>query len=82
MSDRSDLDLAQLLAMVADHLDRLSYPYAGIVHQGARRLALARPELEAGEGSCPVCGSELVQPATGRRRKFCSDRCRKRHERV
>jgi predicted nucleic acid-binding Zn ribbon protein len=28
--------------------------------------------------TCPVCGKPLVQPATGRKRKTCSDRCRKR----
>lgn len=27
------------------------------------------------------CGRRLVQPATGRKKKFASDACRKRHER-
>jgi predicted nucleic acid-binding Zn ribbon protein len=27
--------------------------------------------------TCPVCGEPLVQPATGRKRKTCSERCRK-----
>jgi predicted nucleic acid-binding Zn ribbon protein len=31
--------------------------------------------LEAGK--CPVCREPIVQPAKGRRRKWCSDRCRK-----
>lgn len=26
---------------------------------------------------CPTCGGEVVQPARGRRRKFCSDTCRR-----
>ena len=28
--------------------------------------------------TCPVCGERLVQPPTGRKRKTCSERCRKR----
>lgn len=27
------------------------------------------------------CGAEIVQPRTGRRRRWCSDRCRKAAER-
>lgn len=26
--------------------------------------------------NCAVCGADLVQPKTGRRRRWCSDRCR------
>ena len=28
-------------------------------------------------GICPVCRGPIVQPARGRRRKWCSDRCRR-----
>lgn len=28
--------------------------------------------------ACHVCGAAIEQPATGRRRKFCSERCRRR----
>jgi endogenous inhibitor of DNA gyrase (YacG/DUF329 family) len=31
---------------------------------------------------CAVCGKPLEQPSTGRRRKYCSDRCRKRDART
>jgi predicted nucleic acid-binding Zn ribbon protein len=30
---------------------------------------------------CVVCGRPLEQPSTGRRRKYCSDKCRKRDSR-
>ena len=30
-------------------------------------------------GRCPVCGSKISQPKTGRRKKFCSGRCRTRY---
>lgn len=28
-------------------------------------------------GQCPGCGGELIQPRRGRRRLYCSDRCRR-----
>lgn len=28
--------------------------------------------------ACQSCGKEIVQPMTGRKRKFCSDECRRR----
>ena len=28
---------------------------------------------------CPVCGAKISQPETGRRKKFCSGRCRTRY---
>ena len=30
-------------------------------------------------GCCPVCGRKIVQPKTGRRKRFCSGRCRTRY---
>lgn len=30
-------------------------------------------------GCCPVCGAKLIQPKTGRRKRFCSGRCRTRY---
>lgn len=30
---------------------------------------------------CPICGTKKTQPVTGRRRKFCSGRCRTRYYR-
>jgi len=32
--------------------------------------------------ACQVCGAPLNQPATGRRRQFCSDACRQRWHRT
>ena len=28
---------------------------------------------------CPVCGAKVTQPRTGRRKRFCSGRCRTRY---
>jgi hypothetical protein len=76
-------DLVSALLFVAEDLDRRAYPFAGAVRQGARRLA----ELEAwgnrgAPGACPGCGVGVTQPARGRRRIYCSERCRRRRGRV
>lgn len=31
---------------------------------------------------CPICGAKIIQPKTGRRKKFCSGRCRTRYCRL
>ena len=31
---------------------------------------------------CPVCGAKVTQPETGRRKRFCSGRCRTRFYRM
>jgi crossover junction endodeoxyribonuclease RusA len=36
------------------------------------------PDVVTSVSSCPVCGSEIVQPLTGRPRKTCSGACRVR----
>lgn len=62
-----------LIADLLDEFDLEAFNYAGTVRQGGRALAeLSVPE----EGACPVCGGEVEQPPRGRRRKFCSSRCR------
>ena len=68
--------LARLGRLVADALDDDQYPYGGVV----RRIANALDGVEPAptDGHCPGCGGELVQPATGRRRVWCGDRCRDR----
>ena len=33
-------------------------------------------------GRCPVCDAKLVQPKTGRYKKFCSGRCRTKAYRI
>lgn len=49
-----------------------------------RRLVVELVELQAitdragaPDDVCGRCGTALVQPARGRRRRWCSDRCRK-----
>ncbi len=27
-------------------------------------------------GRCPICGAKVMQPRTGRKKRFCSGRCR------
>jgi AcrR family transcriptional regulator len=61
-------------------------------HSGAGRMTALAAELlgvtkvgarnETGDGTrCPVCGTELAAPATGRRPKFCGAACRQRAHR-
>lgn len=76
MADR--LELARQGAYVAGDLDRRLYPYAGVVRRLVRAVLEA---LDTDEHGCRGCGGELVQPPTGRRREWCSERCRKRHGR-
>lgn len=68
--------VARLLSRTAADLERLGFLHAGIVRHGAQ-LLLEAPQVD-GEG-CAGCGAELAQPATGRRRKWCSEACRRRH---
>jgi hypothetical protein len=71
----NDADLARVLVLVADHLERTSASeMSGIVRQAARRIVEGRT-LESG---CEGCGADLEQKPVGRRRRFCSERCRKR----
>jgi len=72
------VQLARLLGYVAQDLDSTGYRYAGIVRQCARAL-LAVPEPS--DHGCAACGKELVQPAKGRRRKWCCEACRSRQRR-
>lgn len=39
--------------------------------------ALATDEQAHQDSQCPNCGKSLTQPRTGRKRKFCSDACRR-----
>lgn len=78
----SDLDLARLGALVAAHLGDRGYRNAGVVHQMARRIVdLASAPTAATADGCRGCGGELTQPATGGRRLWCSERCRRHHRR-
>ena len=70
MDDRT---LGHVLAVLATDLDGRGFPYAGPLRQAARRLH----EIANGTSDgCRRCGEPLTQPATGRRKVFCSTRCR------
>lgn len=71
--------LAQLLARAAADLDARGWPYGPVVRAGARAL-LEVPATNPGP-SCNACGKALIQPATGRHRRWCSERCRSRARR-
>ena len=64
-------------------LTELSSAYGRMRHEETEQFthlvltALARPAWDgAGLTHCAHCSRELRQPATGRPRRFCSDRCR------
>ena len=67
--------LSRLLAWIAHDLDGRHYPYAGPLREAARTLATL-PDLDP--DGCRGCGQPLTQPATGRRREWCDEACRKR----
>lgn len=72
------------LAWVAADLDARGYPFAGTVRRTARLLltVVTGDTVAAGDvAGCAGCGAALVQPATGRRRRWCSERCRSRARR-
>lgn len=49
--------------------------------QGSSEEVEAHQVARTGRGkgeTCPECGGEMIQPKTGRRRKTCSEACRKR----
>lgn len=77
------MDLARRGLAVADVMSQSNSPTsAGIVRQlaalvvdQAAQIAMLTPTTPA--TGCLLCGVPLVQPATGRRRKFCSDEHRR-----
>jgi hypothetical protein len=72
------LELSRLLVLYADgREDGYGTRPLGCVRRAARKLA----ELAArqpGPSTCEHCGKPVVQPASGRRRRYCSGKCRKR----
>lgn len=61
-----------VLLYLADDLEGRHYPMAGVLRQLAREVAQL-PDVEAAdEGRRCRCGGEIVQPRTGRPRKFCT----------
>lgn len=81
----NDADLAALLCVVAGSLERQGQPSSGgVLRNAARRLlelSASTPSPVRADG-CAGCGAALVQQATGRRRRWCSERCRKRVRKV
>lgn len=77
MSGRSDL--VRLGSIVADDLEHRGYQAAGVVRQLAQAVAAGAEAPEP--GCCPECGDPVTQPERGRRRVYCSTRCRKAHHR-
>jgi hypothetical protein len=72
-------DLVQVLLFIADDLEERGYAFSGAVRQGARRVA----ELEAtmsvdAPNTSERCGKPLERRPTGRPRKWCSERCRRK----
>jgi endogenous inhibitor of DNA gyrase (YacG/DUF329 family) len=65
---------ARLALVIADELDRRSFPFAGVVRSLARDVLEHRCDVP--EAACPSCGGPVEQPARGRRRLYCSPRCR------
>ena len=70
-------ELSRLLLLVADSIDVPGSTFAAGVLRRAARLVAQLP-APPGPDQCQGCGAELSQPPTGRRRRWCSDRCRKR----
>lgn len=73
--------LAETLAWVASDLDAKGHPFAGALRQAAREIRELRRRLDSvgrdGEQGCAWCGSPILQPVTGRPRRYCSDSHRK-----
>jgi predicted metalloprotease len=71
----NDADLAALVLVIADSIERQDQAEsAGVLRQAARRIV-------TGEGSaegCERCGSPIERKATGRPRRYCSERCRRK----
>ena len=69
--------LARDLLLVAEDLDGKGYLLVGVIRRAARLLAELELEDRPDDG-CQGCGGRLDHPATGRRRVWCSERCRRR----
>lgn len=50
----------------------------GLDGYGWNGVEIIEEKIAADKGLCLECGMELEQPPTGRRRKFCSDECRRK----
>lgn len=75
------LELARLLTLVAADLDHRGYQPSGVVLRAARALVELAAVVPHVAEACPVCGGDVEQPATGRRRVYCSSSCKRTAER-
>lgn len=73
----TDRQLARLVAQVAADLDARGYHAAGVVRQAARALLDGQPDGD--DGGCCGCGRPVTHTDRGRPRKWCGERCRRRH---
>lgn len=76
----SDLVALGLVAADAIEQSRLVNA-AGVVRRLCAALTesgAAPPDTNSSDDLCPMCGAPLVHRTGGRRRRFCSDRCRSR----
>jgi hypothetical protein len=67
-------DVPRLLVILSDDLTRRGIPGAGLLRRAARLIVELEARTPAPE-AC-ACGNVIVQPARGRGRVWCSDRCR------
>ncbi len=59
-----------VLLHVAEDLEERHYPMAGVIRQLAREVSQLAFDEPAEAGRCG-CGGVIVQPRTGRPRRFC-----------
>lgn len=71
----NDTDCLRLLSFLADSLERQQQLASAQLVRWAHRRIVEGPTFESG---CERCGAVLDQKPVGRRRRFCSERCRKR----
>jgi hypothetical protein len=57
------------MGYLADDLEARHYPMAGVLRQLAREVATMQ---DADDAAMCRCGGLIVQPRTGRPRKFCT----------
>ncbi len=63
-------NIVVVLLAVADDLEGRHYPMAGVLRQLAREVAQLGFDDPADAGRCG-CGQPIVQPRTGRPRRYC-----------
>jgi hypothetical protein len=72
-------DLVQVLLFIASDLDARSYAYSGAIRRAAALLQQLQAATAIGApDTCARCGRPLEQRPTGRPRKWCNDRCRRK----